>query len=289
MSEETTAVLKKRPGRLFFTDLDETLLTTEKKVSEATYEALRNYTEAGNSLVIATGRSLHSALAVQKELGLDFPGSYILASNGCLIYDCDARETLFRTGVPLPLTAEIFKMAEEHGIYVQTYTDDRILAPADCEEIRYYSRFVKTPVQTAKDPLPFLSEPPCKILCISLHDHEKQERFRDAVTARFGTEIDTFYSSPYYLEIIPYGLGKGPAAMILADRLGVPRKCTMAAGDEGNDISMIKACGIGVAMCNGTEECRKAADVITEKDNNHDGLKDLILRFTNGEDMAFSS
>ena len=72
--------------------------------------------------MIATGRSLHSALAVQKELKLDFPGSYILASNGCLIYDCDARETMFRTGVPLPLTAEIFKMAEKHGIYVQTYT-----------------------------------------------------------------------------------------------------------------------------------------------------------------------
>ena len=105
MSEEIAAVGKKRPGRLFFTDLDETLLTTEKKVSHATYEALRTFTEAGNSLVIATGRSLHSALYVQKELGLDFPGSYILASNGCLIYDCDAKETLFRTGVPLPAAA----------------------------------------------------------------------------------------------------------------------------------------------------------------------------------------
>lgn len=289
MSEEIAAVGKNRPGRLFFTDLDETLLTTEKKVSHATYEALRTFSEAGNSLVIATGRSLHSALYVQKELGLDFPGSYILASNGCLIYDCDAKETLFRTGVPLTLTAEIFKMAEEHGIYVQTYTDDRILAPADCEEIRYYSRFVKTPVQIAKDPMPFLFVPPCKILCISLSDHEKQERFRAAVMKRFGAEIDTFYSSPYYLEIIPFGLGKGPAAMILADRLDVPRACTMAAGDEGNDISMIKACGIGVAMCNGTEECRAAADLITEKDNNHDGLADVILRFTRGENMAFSS
>ena len=289
MSEEIAAAGKNRPGRLFFTDLDETLLTTEKKVSIATYEALRTFTEAGNSLVIATGRSLHSALYVQKELGLDFPGSYILASNGCLIYDCDAKATLFRTGVPLPLTAEIFKMAEEHGIYVQTYTDDMILAPADCEEIRYYSRFVKTPVQIAKDPMPFLFVPPCKILCISLSDHKKQERFRAAVTKRFGAEIDTFYSSPYYLEIIPFGLGKGPAAMILADHLGVPRACTMAAGDEGNDISMIKACGIGVAMCNGTEECRAAADLITEKDNNHDGLADVILRFTRGENMAFSS
>ena len=289
MNEDTPSVGEKRPGRLFFTDLDETLLTTEKKVSGATYKALRTFTEAGNSLVIATGRSLHSALAVQKELGLAFPGSYILASNGCLIYDCDAQETLFRTGVPLGITAEIFRMAGEYGIYVQTYTDDRILAPADCEEIRYYSRFVKTPVQIAADPIPFLTEPPCKILCISLSDHEKQERFRAAVTERFGTEIDTFYSSPYYLEIIPLGLGKGPAAMILADRLGVPRECTMAAGDEGNDVSMIKACGIGVAMCNGTEECRAAADVITEKDNNHDGLADIILRFTRGEYMAFSS
>ena len=53
----------------------------------------------------------------------------------------------------------------------------------------------------------------------------------------------------------------------------------MAAGDEENDISMIEAAGVGVAMCNASEKVRNAADAVTESDNNHDGLAKMIMRF----------
>ena len=264
--------------KLFFTDLDETLLTTGKTISPVTYEALRHFAERGNSLVLASGRSLHSVLSVQKALKVDFPRSFILASNGCLIYDCDREETIFRAGVPIAIVKEIFAMAEEHGVYVQTYTDDRILAPRECGEQRYYANFIKTPFIIDTDPVKYLDRPPCKMLCNELHDHEKQERFRAAVMKRFGDEIDTMYSSPYYLEIIPKGCGKGPAAMYLADHLGVPVADTAAAGDEENDNSMIEAAGLGIAMCNGNERTKAVADVITNADNNHDGLAEFLDR-----------
>lgn len=262
--------------KLFFTDLDETLLTSDKKVSPLTYAELQKFAERGNSLAIASGRSLHSAMSVQKELGLDFPQSYIVASNGCLIYDCDRKETIFRAGVPFPVVAEIFRMAREQGMYVQTYSDDRIIAPGETEELERYSKFVRTPILLAADPIPHLDKPPCKVLSIELHDHEKQERFRASVTERFGDVIDTMYSSPYYLEIIPKGCGKGPAAVRLAEHLGIPVSDTCAAGDEENDISMIEMTGLGIAMCNGKEEVRRAADAVTEADNNHDGLVPFI-------------
>ena len=264
--------------KIFFTDLDETLLTSEKTISPATHEALRRFAERGNSIALASGRSLHSVERVQKDLGIDFPRSYILSFNGCQIYDCDRQETIYRAGLPLAVVREIFAMANKYGVYVQTYTDDRILAPRECEEQRFYANMIKTPYIIDEDPMKHLDQPPCKMLCNELHDHAKQVRFQNAVMERFGDEVDTMYSSPYYLEIIPKGCGKGTAAMILAKHLGVPVADTAAAGDEENDNSMLEAAGLGIAMCNGNERTKAVADVVTNKDNNHDGLVEFLDR-----------
>ena len=71
--------------------------------------------------------------------------------------------------------------------------------------------------------------------------------------------------------------GKGSAVKRLAEILSVDIKDTYAAGDEQNDISMIKAAGCGIAMVNGTDLVKKSADVITTYDNDHDGLAEFIL------------
>ena len=59
----------------------------------------------------------------------------------------------------------------------------------------------------------------------------------------------------------------------------MPMECTVAVGDEENDISMIRAAHVGVAMKNGTTEAKAAADYITECDNNHDGIAEVIEKF----------
>ena len=84
------------------------------------------------------------------------------------------------------------------------------------------------------------------------------------------------YSSDYYLELIPKESGKGASLIKLCEILGIPRENSIAAGDAGNDLSMIKAAGTGIAMINGMEEVKAAADVITETDNDHDGLAPFI-------------
>ncbi len=264
---------------LFFSDLDDTLLTSDKKVSPKTHDALKRFVERGNSFIICSGRGLDSALCVQKELGLEFPGTYIAAYNGCQIYDCDAKKTIFKVGLPLDIVREIFKMADEYGVYVHTYNDEYILCGKDDEEIQDYRKVVKTPVIISPDPLEYLDSDPCKVICIELHDHEKQERFRNAVTSRYGEIIDTMYSSAYYLELIPKGYGKGTAVHALADKLGVPVSRTIAAGDAENDNSMLEAAGLGICMLNGSEGTKASADVITTSDNNHDGLVEFLNRY----------
>ena len=261
---------------LFFSDLDDTLLTSDKKVSPKTLEALKRFVERGNCFIICTGRGLDSALCVQKELGLDFPHSFIAAYNGCQIYDCDKHETVFKVGLPIDIIREIFSMADEYGVYVHTYNDEYILCGKDDEEIQDYRKVVKTPVIICDDPIAYLDSDPCKVICIELHDHVKQERFRAAVIEKYGDIIDTMYSSPFYLELIPKGFGKGKAVVKLAELLDVPISNTIAAGDAENDNSMLIAAGLGICMCNGSDGTKAVADVITTLDNNHDGLVEFL-------------
>ena len=267
---------KETGSKLFVSYLDGTILTTDKKVSPKTKEALKKFVEAGNHFAICTGRDITSGRAVYESLGLDLPGSYVIAYNGGQIYDVDADKTIYRIGIEQDLIRDIFKLAEEYDSYVHTYNDEYILSPMAGECLDYYRIVIKTPVKDGKDALDYMDVPPCKVISIELHDHEKQERFRMAAEEAFGNRLKLMYSNPLYLELIPKESGKGEAMTWLCEHLNIPVENAIAAGDGDNDISMIKAAGLGIAMINAPDTVKAAADVITTFDNDHDGLAEYI-------------
>jgi Cof subfamily protein (haloacid dehalogenase superfamily) len=262
--------------KIFFSDLDGTLLTKDKKISEKTKQALDEFAAAGNHFAICTGRGLDNVIPVSKELGLNYKGMYLICYNGAEIYDVDAGKDIFRIGVPLKLIPGIFETAAEFGIHVHTYTSDSLVSPENGEEMQYYNRVIKRPVVVTDDIVSALPEDPCKVIAIELHDLDKLERFRLAIMEKYSDTVTTVYSNPNYLEIFMKEAGKGSAVIRLAKHLNIPIEDTIAAGDEQNDISMIEAAGIGVAMKNAVDSAKKAADVITEFDNDHDGLSEII-------------
>ncbi len=264
--------------RIFFTDLDGTLLNSRKKVTPATRAALEAFTNAGGHFVISTGRALDSAQMVQKELDLFFPGTFLVGYNGAEIYDCDERKVIRREPLGLDQVKIIFDLAAACDVHVHTYEDNKILSSRNGECMDYYRRVIKSPLCLVKDVPAEIRIPPCKCISVELHDHEKQERYRLALKEALGDSIVTLYSNPYYLEIFSPHAGKGSAVTWLCDYLKIPVERSMAAGDEENDISMIKAAGLGIAMCNGTDAVKAAADYITPRDNDHDGLADILLR-----------
>ncbi|MBR6325732.1 MAG: HAD family phosphatase [Lachnospiraceae bacterium] len=263
-------------SKIFFSDLDGTLLTKEKKIGPKTRRALDDFVAAGNHFAICTGRGMDSVQMVREELDLHYPGMYAVAFNGAEIYDCDAEETIFRVGVPMDLVPGIFQTAQEYDIHCHTYTSDALVSPDEGEAMLYYNRVIRRPIIVTNDIVAALPEDPCKVIAIELHDAERLERFRGAIMERFGDTLTTVYSNPYYLEIFRKEAGKGSAVIRLAAHLGIRLEDTIAAGDEQNDISMIEAAGLGIAMCNATEEVKKSADVITAYDNDHDGLAEYL-------------
>ncbi len=259
-------------NQILFTDLDGTLLTTDKTISPYTRQVLDRWCQAENKLVLCSGRPLPSIQEVKETLSLNYPGMYLCANNGGCIYECDTQTMLLREEIPLADCRRILAIAEKMSVYCHTYSDTHILSPKDGEELAFYRRTIHLPAQFAKDPSSLLQEPPCKCLAISLKDTDRLEALRLALTDWADGRYQVMYSNPFYLEIFPATAGKGSAVKKLCERLQIPLSHALAAGDQENDISMLEVAGIGIGMQNGTDRTKKAATIITEFDNDHDGL-----------------
>lgn len=264
-------------AKIFFTDLDGTLLTTEKTVTSATRSALFAWTKAGNKFALCSGRAIDSVINVKETLDLHFPGMYLIGSNGGEIYDCESGRLISRIALTLGQVSLIMRTAAACSVHCHTYTDTHIVSPADNDELQYYRRVIHTPVIITDKVTDALDKEPCKCIAIELHDKTKLENFRQTLLSRSNGELQLVYSNDCYLEIIPTASGKGSAVRTLCGRLGIPLQNALAAGDESNDISMIEAAGLGIAMQNAKEEVKKAADIITDNDNDHDGLAPILL------------
>ncbi|MBQ9828697.1 MAG: HAD family phosphatase [Lachnospiraceae bacterium] len=260
---------------LFLSDLDETLLTRDKRITERTRKALDDFAERGGVFAISTGRPLMSAEEVCRTMELDYPGSYIVSFNGALITEAHGGGEVYRAGIAIDDAFEIMDMADRRGIYIQAYRGPYILAKEYNEHSAHYISFIHCPLIIFRDIKKEMTEPPCKLLAIDA-DREKLTALRDEIAEKLGDRTKMAFSSRSYLEIFSKEAGKGRALRYLAKYLGIPEERTYAAGDMENDMEMIEMAGTGIAMINGADKIKAAADVVTEEDNNHDGLAKYI-------------
>ena len=268
-------------SKIFFFDLDGTLLNSKKEISLVTKNALKTFTDQGNHFCICTGRPLLSAIDIYKKLQLDYKGSYLIGFNGSQIYDVDNKKIIYKIGVPHDTIMDIWDMADNMGIHIQTFNESYIISTKEDEEIKVYQKRVGIPVKflPKEKILEEMSEDePAKLIAIDMNDHLKLEKLRDEIQLKHGNKLTALFSSNCHLEIFNINSGKGNAVIKLCNILNIPKENSLAAGDQENDISMIKAAGIGIAMINGVDEVKKIADVITKKDNDNDGLVEFILK-----------
>ena len=259
--------------KILFTDLDGTLLNSEKQIGDYTRKVLDLWAKAGHKLVLCSGRDINSVRSVKEYLNLNYPGMYLIGYNGGQIVDCETGKTIYQVSLTYDQILYVKEAAEKWGLHFHTYTDTNIISPSDDEALHYYQRVIKTPVIISEDVKEVKESGSCKCLIIELHDLEKSEAFRKSLLPWAEKEgITLLYSNPYYLEVFPSVSGKGASVKKLCELLSINPALSVAAGDAGNDISMIEEAGMGIAMANGSEDIKMAATTITAYDNDHDGL-----------------
>jgi len=124
-----------------------------------------------------------------------------------------------------------------------------------------------------------LTRKPEKVLLIDFHSRKRLNQFIEEVSSNYRDILDFRYSSSEYLEIVLNGVDKGHAIMRVAAYLGIDPENTVAAGDAENDIPMLIAAHYGIAMKNAVPEVLEKIPLVTENDNNHDGVAEIIEKY----------
>lgn len=267
--------------RFLFTDLDLTLLNDDKSIGYKDLEAINEFLDRGNCFAFVTGRPFEDTFPLADRFRLKREGVYIASFNGGQIsfFNGSDWETIVREPVSLEDTRLIFEEAEKEHVHCQTYMEHYVVALHDTEIIRSYTngRYIKPLVIDDLDKLlDLLPSPPLKVVCAEMNDRPKLERFRDHMRPLIGDRLFSLFSSDRLLEFGTLSATKAKALTFLSSYAGVPIEDTLAAGDEGNDISMIEAAGKGYAVSNARPEVKEAANFVTKADNNNGAIAEII-------------
>ncbi|MGM9537754.1 MAG: Cof-type HAD-IIB family hydrolase [Candidatus Onthomonas sp.] len=267
-------------GKMLFLDLDGTLLNDRKEITPGNRLAINEALARGHRVVITTGRPLKSAILQAEKLGMTGKGCYLIAFNGGILYDCFRREQLCHQALSIETACRVVAEANRRGLHVQTYDDRDVLVEPRCdnESVRRYCSLINMDFRVIRDVRQDLVQDPAKCLIIDYQNQKPLLEIQEWLQTNMAGQADCFFSCDQYLEVVPVGTGKGAAVVDLCQLLNVPIRNAVAVGDAANDLTMIQAAGTGVAMANGTDEVKAVADYVTQRDNNHDGIAEVIAR-----------
>lgn len=265
--------------KILFTDLDGTLLTTDKRISDTDLASIKRMTKAGNQFVIASGRPLPSVLELANKYNLIHPNFFVSCFNGSVIYDCYNRKMIQQVTVPFDDVQYLFDEAVKEGLHVHTYSDTSAIAAADTEEFKYYLGHIHMPGIVSTDFKAYMNHEPSKIIVMSFESRDRLIRFEKEHEAYTKSRLNTTYSCDFMLEYSSLKGSKGNSLLAMCQYLGIPVSDSIAVGDEQNDLSMIMAAGTGVVMANGNDSVKEFADYVTKNDNDHNGITEIIEEF----------
>lgn len=263
-------------------DLDGTTLRSDRKIGARTREALRRAMESGVHVVIATGRSLHSL----PEEVLSVHGiEYAITCNGAKIVRLSDRSILYTNYLSPSAVQRIMDFLKDYPNLIEIFVDGQAYVERgklkDLEAYGVtgtsaeYVRETRMPVDGLFD---FLWEHRTEIenINVRLLPTDCREKLWKRLEAL--GEITVTSSFRQNIELGGATTSKAAAMLALADLLGVAHGGIMACGDGLNDLAMLQAAGVAVAMGNSVPEVRAAADFITE-DNDHDGVGVAVEKF----------
>lgn len=270
--------------RLLAFDLDGTALTEHKYLSERNRAALCRAQEQGVLLVPATGRML----TFLPEVIISLPGvRYVISSNGAAVYDLHTGKPVHQCLIPNEKARQVQSLVGQYDIYVEYYREGRAVTlrgnPERAKSHFHFPRekwhFVDGKQYDLVDSLSGLLEEtglcPEKINLPYL-EPEVHRELLEKLTELGGLKLTS--SIPDNLEINDAGAHKGAALLALAEYLGLNRDELMAAGDNGNDVTMLKAAGCSVAMGDGSPEAIAAAAYCAAP-HDRDGLAEAIEKY----------
>lgn len=265
--------------KLIAVDMDQTLLTQDKKITSNTLSVLNEARSKGIKIVLATGRPFEGIIKYIKQLGTYDDNNYSIVYNGAEIVNNFSRNTIAEQFINGKNLHEIYDLSRKFNTSLNSYT---ISGECITPQINQYS-MLESKINDIK------------IKEIDFYKIKDNEPIIKAVLTEEPSILDLAFknmpkylydkycivrSDPHFLEFLKKNANKGTGLELLAKKLGIKQEEIMSFGDAGNDTNMVKYAGMGVAMGNAFDEVKKAANFVTLT-NNEDGVAYAVKKFCN--------
>ncbi|MCL2500281.1 MAG: Cof-type HAD-IIB family hydrolase [Defluviitaleaceae bacterium] len=271
--------------RLLCTDVDGTLLNSQGKITETVCDAVKTALAAGKKIVLSSGRTWHSLKFYEETLGLHIPGQYGIGFNGGSVYEIlgDGEVKLLHNELmPIKTAHEIFTtlpsvITQYNEMHMLAYNNEGYLI---AEEALRDSRLFDEMKRLGARVVSAYADEREDVYKILIHGkHEDLLEVAAYTSVHFAGKCQVMFSAHSLLELIPLGVDKGRGIEILAQSLGIPMDEVIAVGDEANDVAMLKAAGLGIAVANAVPSAIQAADVLLSASNNENAVSVAIHQY----------
>lgn len=255
---------------LLLADVDGTLVTHEKVLTEKAKAAIAKLKDAGVRFAITSGRPPKGMEMVIKPLAIDTP---VAGFNGGLFTKADLTPIEERK-IPPDIAREVIKMIVDEGLDAWLYAgNDWLIHKRDAPHVAREQKTVQFEPKVVDDFGDAIGNA-VKIVGVS-DDHDVIHKCAADVHAKFGDKVTAALSQPYYLDVTHPQANKGAVVLYLSEKLGIPRDEIATIGDSENDVTMFKQGGFAIAMGNADDEVKAQADAVVA-DCDSEGFAEAI-------------
>ncbi len=263
--------------KLLLADVDGTLVTKEKILTQRAIAAVQKLREKGIKFAITSGRPPKGMEMLIEPLAIDTP---VAGFNGGLWVNPDLSQIESRN-LPRDVADKAVKMLLEDKLDVWVYSgEDWLVRKADAPHVAREEWTVKFPPKVVSDFGKAL-DTAVKIVGVS-DDLDQMEKTEKRVQGALGDTASAARSQPYYLDVTHPEANKGFALGYLAKRLGLDEKSIATIGDQPNDTLMFAKGGISIAMGNASEAVQKKATYVTTS-SEEEGFANAVEKYLLGD------
>jgi hypothetical protein len=260
--------------RLVIADVDGTLVTQEKVLTERAIQSVVKLRDSGIKFVITSGRPPRGMAMLVEPLKISEP---IAGFNGGVITKPDLATVVTKNILPPLMAEKVIKLILDHKLDAWLYSaTEWYVRDVNAPHVAREQWTVKFPPKVVAN-FDNLLENVAKVVGVS-DDLDAVQRCEKDAQHACGDQASAARSQPYYLDVTSPKANKGEVVLAMSKLLDIPVDQIATIGDMPNDVLMFKKSGISIAMGNASADVQKSATYVTPS-NEQEGFAEAMEKF----------
>ena len=252
--------LNSPPYKLVVFDVDGTLQDSSHRLPVFTRKILMALKDRGIQISFATGKSLPAVQKLATDLEINIP---LILTNGCVLQDRFGK-VLYTAHLPMDVVKHVISICDQTSSELALFIHNDIYVKRSTQNLSLLVEYGADPLKEIGEWSVIYSIMPetQQILVVDRHPQQHLVELETIMIKELGENANICQSIPEMLDIMPAGISKAAGIQKLANHLGIELAEVIAFGDSHNDIEMVKAARLGVAVANSVPELLASADVV---------------------------